>query len=171
MAAALPANIYSIKFNDRYFGFNDRAKHPRSVVLTFADRDSAVLIRQRLSSIGTFPRIYFNNKNEFVMSKRKPRKNPNPNKEMTIFSPTDLVVCEHETELFIYKLGINEVDTCIVNGMDETNKVVTIREYYVVQLKDTAEWDNIIDNLVGIYSIEPAPLLPPDSTDAPDSAE
>jgi hypothetical protein len=148
----IPENIYSVRYNNnRFLGFNDRTKVSQSLVFAFPNKHHALLVKDRIKEIGIIPNIYYDDHDNFILTKR-------PNRHKEKLNIENLVVLEHKAKPFIIKLGLNCVDTCIVNNFLEINKFIKFNAYYMISIQEVMT-DHVVANLDRIYGLDSADTI------------
>jgi hypothetical protein len=147
----LPEKIYSIRYNNRFLGFNERSKLPQSIVFAFHNRSHALTIRDKIRQLAVIPKLHLDENQHFVMSKRPYRRQDKED----IYDIDEVLVLEHKAKPFVIKLGINMIDTCLVHDITEIYKSIKFNSYNMISIRE-AQIEHIVANLDRIYDIESA---------------
>jgi hypothetical protein len=140
-----PNKIYSIKHRNTFLGCNTRTELQSSIVFAFSNRDDALMVREKIKKLSVIPKISYQ-KPDFILHKRIPS-----SLEMQIpIEPDELFVLEHKSKPFIIKLGLNTVDTLLVNEVQESRNIIRFHDYEYICIKEVSA-ELVAANLQKIY--------------------
>jgi hypothetical protein len=146
----LPDRLYSLKYDDTYFGFKNPHREFGSMVFAFPKKTHVNRVKSLIAKRGTFPKILRNDDSQYYFKKHTfiPK-----NELIKPLRQKHLSIMENSSEELIINLGFNQVDTCIIFDIEEDSSSVLFTSYYHIAMSETYI-DNIVENLENIYSVE-----------------
>lgn len=108
-----PNKVYTIKYKERYIGFNNRERTPNSIILAFPNERLVHRVREKVAEIQGFPMVGMNNKANFILHTNV--LDPRPNFDTETWSDSSLSIQENDSEEFILKMGLNSIHVAVLD--------------------------------------------------------